>query len=203
MKHHIKSCPECGHGLKAYKGTYNILLVCHGCWRYISKDKEINCCHSPKLEKVKFWFSPTGFHVREQCTACGNITSNAIKKDGLNLSILPDADHDKRDQRLRKIDEEYFNMYKWVKDQRDQGDKQTFFEEYNKYLKSDEWLAKRAVVLKRDKYICQSCLTQKATQVHHLTYRHVYNEPLFDLVAVCKPCHDIITIMDRREWDIK
>jgi 5-methylcytosine-specific restriction endonuclease McrA len=65
------------------------------------------------------------------------------------------------------------------------------------YTKSPEWQARKASVLRRDGYVCQACGTNPATQVHHLTYRHWGHEPLFDLVAVCKPCHDRITEMDR------
>ena len=49
---------------------------------------------------------------------------------------------------------------------------------------------KKAKVMLRDKNICQACLTRQATDVHHLTYKHIYNEPLFDLVAICRPCHE-------------
>jgi hypothetical protein len=37
----------------------------------------------------------------------------------------------------------------------------------------------------------------RASQVHHLTYKHLRNEPLFELISVCVPCHDAITAMDR------
>jgi 5-methylcytosine-specific restriction endonuclease McrA len=40
---------------------------------------------------------------------------------------------------------------------------------------------------------CQS----RATQVHHLTYRHLGNEPLFELMAICRDCHEQLTEMDR------
>ena len=36
-----------------------------------------------------------------------------------------------------------------------------------------------------------------ASDVHHLTYAHWRNEPLFDLISVCRPCHEQITQMDR------
>ena len=68
---------------------------------------------------------------------------------------------------------------------------------YNAYLCSPEWIAKRGAVLKRDSWLCQSCLSRPATQVHHLTYDHAFNEPLFDLVSVCKTCHGRLTHLDR------
>ena len=68
---------------------------------------------------------------------------------------------------------------------------------YVDYLRSYDWKERRGKVLRRDGYMCQSCLNAPATQVHHLTYKHLGNEPLFELVSVCKPCHDKITDMDR------
>lgn len=68
---------------------------------------------------------------------------------------------------------------------------------YNAYLCSPDWRAIRSAVLKRDGGVCQACLERQAGEVHHLTYDHVFNEPLFDLVAVCKPCHDKLTHLDR------
>lgn len=76
-----------------------------------------------------------------------------------------------------------------------------WWSEYNAYLKSPEWQKKRLLVIKRDKE-CQSCLSAPATQVHHLTYKHVYKEPLFELVGVCKTCHDQITQMDRESFTL-
>lgn len=68
------------------------------------------------------------------------------------------------------------------------------------YLRSPEWRAKRRQVLERDRWICQAGLRScdvAATEVHHITYRHWRNEPLFELMSVCTPCHEEITRMDR------
>ena len=44
-------------------------------------------------------------------------------------------------------------------------------------------------VLKSAKYICQLCKMRKAYQVHHKTYKRIFNERLTDLIAVCGICH--------------
>lgn len=72
---------------------------------------------------------------------------------------------------------------------------------YGEYIRSDKWRGKRAAVLRRDGNLCQACLVLPATEVHHKTYEHVYDEPLFDLVSVCHVCHERITHMDRERWD--
>jgi len=61
--------------------------------------------------------------------------------------------------------------------------------EYQLYLLSATWEQKRQLVLKRDNHLCQGCLTNKATEVHHLTYDHKYNEFMFELISICGPCH--------------
>jgi hypothetical protein len=70
---------------------------------------------------------------------------------------------------------------------------------YNLYLQSPEWLWRRDAVLKRARYVCEGCGKNRAVQVHHLTYKHVGHEMLWELVAVCKECHDWITAEDRRQ----
>lgn len=68
---------------------------------------------------------------------------------------------------------------------------------YDRYLLTDKWKRKREAVLKRDGKVCRACVTREAIQAHHLSYAHVGDEPLFDLVAVCLECHERITEMDR------
>ena len=45
--------------------------------------------------------------------------------------------------------------------------------------------------------MCEGCGVRRAAQVHHLTYEHVGDELLFELVAVCGQCHDRITAQAR------
>lgn len=72
---------------------------------------------------------------------------------------------------------------------------------YNSYLQSPEWLKRRQKVIKRANGICEACLDRPAAQVHHLTYAHLFNEPCFELRAVCHGCHEAITELDRRKAD--
>lgn len=65
-------------------------------------------------------------------------------------------------------------------------------EKYARYLLSPMWRVKRDRVMKRAGGICEGCGVARATEVHHLTYDRIYEEPLFDLVAICTPCHERI-----------
>jgi len=63
-------------------------------------------------------------------------------------------------------------------------------EAYQAYLKSPEWRRRRDLVMKRCNGVCEGCAAAPAVEVHHLTYEHVQNEFLWELVGVCKACHD-------------
>jgi 5-methylcytosine-specific restriction endonuclease McrA len=69
--------------------------------------------------------------------------------------------------------------------------KPSWWNRYNAYLSSPEWEARRQKVLARSS-ICECCGEAKATQVHHLSYSRVGQEPLWDLRAVCRECHEIL-----------
>jgi 5-methylcytosine-specific restriction endonuclease McrA len=60
---------------------------------------------------------------------------------------------------------------------------------YRTYLRSEAWAALRAKVLARAQGRCEGCAAAKASDVHHLTYAHAGAEFLFELVALCRPCH--------------
>lgn len=68
--------------------------------------------------------------------------------------------------------------------------KSAFFAQYDEYLKSSAWARRRQLVLKRAQGTCEGCGERPPVQVHHLTYEHVSNEYLFELVALCDQCHE-------------
>ena len=123
--------------------------------------------------------------LRKQCKNCGESQSNGLKNNLVsNILELPDFD-----ENLYKIKEEYWREFYHKKEVKKNQEK---WNEYQSYLQSDKWLLKRKKVLERDKHLCQACLTNKANQVHHLTYQNIYDEPLFELISVCPRCHDKI-----------
>jgi hypothetical protein len=60
---------------------------------------------------------------------------------------------------------------------------------YDEYIKSDAWLEKRHRVWRRDGMRCVECGSAMNLQCHHLTYENLGNEPLQDLVTLCRSCH--------------
>lgn len=67
---------------------------------------------------------------------------------------------------------------------------------YDDYRKTREWLDKRDMVILRSGGFCEGCGKQtREWEVHHLTYDHLGSEVpggefLWELKAVCSPCHD-------------
>ena len=60
---------------------------------------------------------------------------------------------------------------------------------YDEYMHSEDWLQKRMQRLQMDNFQCQICGTAKNLRVHHITYAHIRNEPMEDLVTLCDECH--------------
>jgi len=60
---------------------------------------------------------------------------------------------------------------------------------YESYLQSQEWADRRQQVMQRAEGICEGRRRRRATEVHHLSYAHVTQEFLFELVAMCGECH--------------
>ncbi len=90
---------------------------------------------------------------------------------------------------------------------------QNHSKEYDCYMKSEEWAAKRDERLRLDDNYCVMCgrkngVTRKGKpvlQVHHISYQHLGNEPMADLVSLCAGCHRKIHRYYRRfrTWEDK
>ena len=61
--------------------------------------------------------------------------------------------------------------------------------EYAEYLKSDKWKLKRQQLFEERGKTCERCKSEKDIQVHHKTYKNIFNEKLCDLEVLCKICH--------------
>lgn len=75
------------------------------------------------------------------------------------------------------------------------------FPDYQAYLASPVWRAKRKRVMDRDNWRC-AC-GARAEQVHHRSYAQIGREPLSDLIAVCDACHTQIHELCRRGASLK
>ena len=61
---------------------------------------------------------------------------------------------------------------------------------YDQLLKDVKWKIKRLIILKRDKYKCKNCGSNKHLNVHHLKYiGNPWDCPDEFLITLCEKCH--------------
>jgi len=60
---------------------------------------------------------------------------------------------------------------------------------YKKYLLSKEWNDIKIDLFEFRGKKCERCGSTNQIQVHHLTYKNVFNEEPEDLEILCKVCH--------------
>lgn len=71
-----------------------------------------------------------------------------------------------------------------------QKSKDAFKKRYYRYLKSEKWLKIRLDLYQIRGKKCEVCQSTKCIQVHHLTYKNVFNEEPSDLILLCESCHE-------------
>lgn len=205
MEHTNFSCSHCSHELILLKGRFDDYGYCPECLSFEGRFRqEGDCCNKPDLVMVKHTIRDGRTQIKKQCYNCGVIQGPCYPfKTIENIEDLTSSSRKFQDHLNEKRSEEFRDMKKKVlkKFEEKYGvptDKEGPLLDYAEYLTSPEWKEKRKLVMERDRYHCQSCLADDATEVHHLSYKHLFNEPLFDLVAVCRSCHQSITDMDNK-----
>lgn len=157
---------------------------------------EFACSH-PCKRLVRYTKSNGAVCVREQCWQCGD-NIKEIPKKGHDIDQLPEWNEDIRTnwqemqrERRRELSEQQQAIF----EQERQQVTAEWWAEYNRYLHSQHWHDMRKKVLQRDGDMCQACLKNKATQVHHLSYAlytQLGKSAAFELVAICYHCHRAI-----------
>jgi 5-methylcytosine-specific restriction endonuclease McrA len=125
--------------------------------------------------------------LRYQCRECFEYVGGS-QRHALATPDTPEVDPASlvaRDQ----YRERRWRRYRAEWDQGIREQDEEWWRRYDEYLSTDEWHQRRRLVLERDGGICQNCRAARATQAHHLSYRNVGNEFLWELVAVCDDCH--------------
>lgn len=123
------------------------------------------------------------------CQRCGSRKGTTVPKKAvlaLNRGMPPDVDDSIRQRWYEHLSQVRDAEY----DAKRAKEKAEFDAWYSGYLQSTEWKLKRQKVLRRCRNICEGCMQARANVVHHLTYEHVGNELLFELVGLCEACHD-------------
>jgi hypothetical protein len=138
-------------------------------------------CLSHDMQFVKFYRQDGTQNLRRQCFCCGELSMDVKKSLVKNIDEIQEFKKD-----IRYLKHEFYKQViaSLQKIKNDQA-----WDRYNDYLNSDKWRFKRKKVLERDNYLCQACLTNEAQEVHHLSYNNIFDEPLYELISVCKRCH--------------
>ena len=185
----MKTCTKC-NSKNIKTETYckfHDLFYCLDCnyWTY----QPINdCCRHPLKMIVIDRKNEDLYFIREQCYNCGGCRnksrplSSKIYGDLIRGELLEYREKERWD-----IYNEEKNTLSSLKDQYRYHN--SFWYLYDLYLRSDTWKQKRKLVFERDKNTCKVCNVETATEVHHLTYKNIYNEELEDLIAICYDCH--------------
>jgi 5-methylcytosine-specific restriction endonuclease McrA len=145
----------------------------------------LECTH-PEIVVTRVKWSDGRPAYRKQCSTCGFPDGSWIGKDKLgDLSTIGDGEAD----HYAKYEDQRREDWKSIALQHYRAQNKEDRLAYDQYLKSTEWRDKSKRVIARAGGICEGCLERKATQAHHISYRHIYNEFLWELRAVCEPCH--------------
>lgn len=121
-----------------------------------------------------------------QCLECGDAMGQAVKRE-VALAEINGGEIVPFDDDLRRRYME--NRNRFFEERRSARSEQ-WWAWYNDYLLSEEWAERRRKVMHRCGGWCEGCADAPAAHVHHLTYDHVGDELLFELVGVCEDCHE-------------
>lgn len=160
-------------------------------WKAVQE--EFTCEHECS-RLVRFTKSNGTTCIREQCSQCGANVRD-IPKKGYDIDALPAWNHALREdwfQAQQKRRNELIEQQQAEDEQERENRNAEWWRQYNQYLRSQHWHDMRKKVIERDGEVCQACLRNKATQVHHLSYalyQQLGRSAAFELVAICYSCH--------------
>lgn len=146
-----------------------------------------HACAHPETEFREFVDKSGRPHKKKQCMTCGSPVGTPEKRQ--SDEKLPPWDDALRDQWFGECDEQRLAIEGRLIE-RTASLETSGYASYEEYLATPNWAEKRGLVMSRDNGTCQACLKEAATEVHHLTYDRIFSEPLFDLVAICRGCHE-------------
>jgi hypothetical protein len=131
---------------------------------------------------------------RRQCRRCGELVAVLRRGDLTRAQMDAAVPHDKSLrpawwQKWRERSEQ-LNAEATAREAEAKGrEDAAWWSRYNAHLLSPEWRRLRVKVMERCGGICEGCGEHPVAHVHHLSYEHMGNEFLFELVGVCLACH--------------
>jgi len=154
---------------------------------YKQAQLEFACDHSSTTLTRKHSSNGVVRFVR-QCDRCG-ADKGVVPKQSLSEAergSAPDFDRARESAWMKARWERHGQLV----EQADAVEKRDWDGWYEEYRKSPEWRAKVKKVMRRAHGKCEGCAEAGAVDAHHITYDRVGGEMLFDLVAICRKCHE-------------
>jgi hypothetical protein len=119
---------------------------------------------------------------RRRCIECGKLEAPARTRRAWENPVCPSCEQEqvKRNNEVTR---------RWMRQTHDRI--QSLREmPYKQYLETEHWLCLRDKKLRNSKFRCQLCNASGELNVHHRTYENRGNEPLHDLIVLCRNCHE-------------
>lgn len=193
----MEKCNRCKKEniIRDLESKFHNIYKCADC-NYTTTKRIEDCCRNPFLNVTIDDKNQERKRLHRQCMNCGGCVDRTKP-----LSFKKHSDE-------IRYEFSYLNYNNWLKEREYEREAlwdwisennyyTSDYAKYREYLNSDIWKLKRKGVLIRDENLCQECKIKPAEEVHHKTYENLYNEPLEDLIAVCKDCHkEIHRILD-------
>lgn len=192
-----KICKFCNSdNVRKTEYPFHDIYECLNCDRTIFEKIE-DCCRNPRERYVDDFHNGIPKFVRVQCDNCGGC-----------LEITKPLKRSEYGKKTRgEFSKERYNEWK-INKQTEKKDIIEFiqftkesnhsFYQYNIYLRSEHWRTLRLLALERDKWVCQFCKAEPATEVHHLTYNNLGSESLSELISYCRVCHG--KVHDKKDY---
>jgi len=177
---HSTKCSGTEHKRKIHKREITYCMKCG-----LFEVKTQPCKH--KFVPILFEIKGGRHQVRRACEYCREVDSNILSFKGFDIEKLPKENLDKHRAYTYEMYQELHSLMSKLQEIRE-GFLKNKNRDYYEYLRSPEWKRKRDRVHERDNHTCQIC-GHRSEDTHHLTYEHVYDEFLFELVSLCHSCH--------------
>jgi len=184
--HHSEKifCEGCGEEMSNKHFMKEIMYYCLTCGTYKRVSKE--CNHDYIL--ILFKLENGSYQLRKYCRICQIRDANILKKSDYDTSgLLVKEERNYReyyDNIMNNESEIKASIFKQLHDIQEE----VMFADYTRYIKSEDWFKLRSKIVNRDGGLCQIC-GKPADHVHHLTYAHFTKEFPFELVSLCRDCH--------------
>ena len=182
-------CKKCnGDNVQKTEYPFHDIYECKDCEITLFEEIE-DCCRQPAERYVNDFHKDVPKFIRIQCDNCGGCLemTKPLKRSEYGHRTKGEFSKEKlqnwrREKQIERKEIHTFTKYlKFVKSN---------FYKYTIHLQSVYWRNIRQLALERDKYTCQFCKSERATEVHHLTYKNLGNELLEELTSYCRACHE-------------